>query len=344
MEIKNIDTYKVLANYLRCQTNFIIDIVENGYLIYDSKIHTLDDLKLFNKKSLVNKFYIPKKNKKNGYRIVYSPYYDVIANSLKILNNHLTELYHPLDCVHGFIKGRSIKTNATPHLEKKYTLSLDIENFFESIPQNVVKENFEKIGFSEKTSLWLSNITCVNGKLIQGFNTSPTIANMIVRKMDEELISLVGQEVIYTRYADDLYFSTDSKLPDIKKIDEILRQNGFIINENKTKIMKRGQNQFITGLTVFDNKMPRIPKKIKRNLRLEIFFIKKYGYELHVARKLGFKWYNKTEIKINRRIIQIEIEKTQQRLIGWIHFINSIEPEFGSKLYKSLTARKKIQF
>jgi RNA-directed DNA polymerase len=99
--------------------------------------------------------------------------------------------------------------------------------------------------------------------------------------------------------------------------------------------MKRGQKQYVTGLSVFDNNYPRIPKKIKRELRLEAYYIGKYGYEEHIMRKLKIKKHQLKNQEIKSLIIN-EIDITRDRIYGWLHFINSIEPNFSKKITQEL--------
>ena len=156
----------------------------------------------------------------------------------------------------------------------------------------------------------------MEGHLIQGYSTSPVLANIVSIELDLAIMKYIPHTVTYTRYADDMYFSTDDLLPNIKELESIINNHGFKINPLKTQIMKQGQKQFVTGLSVSDKNYPRIPKKIKRNLRLEAYFINKYGYE-------GYKGYI-----------------SPKRITGWIKFINSIEPIFAQKLKKQLPKLK----
>lgn len=336
MNYKEIISNRQLANYLRCDISFLEKAINEDYLVFDANNQNTCS----HNSIRIDRFHIKKKGKKSGYRVVHSVFTHQLSNSLKILNNYLNDIFVPADCVHGFVNGKSIKTNAFEHISKKIILSVDIENFFETITDKMVSDALQLIGFQKETAESISKITTLNGKLVQGFNTSPTLANIVVHQMDIKLMELSGKEISYTRYADDLYFSTNSVLPNQQDIEEIINYFGFKLNASKTKIMKRGQGQFVTGLTTFDNIQPRIPKRIKRNLRLEIYFIRKYGYIKHAKRRL-----KNQGIKIENQGFQFEIDQeiieTQHRLFGWIHYIHSIEPELGKKLYGGLLGVKK---
>ena len=103
--------------------------------------------------------------------------------------------------------------------------------------------------------------------------------------------------------------------------------------------MKRGQQQFVTGLTTFDDRTARISKSKKRNIRLEIYYINKFGYKKHVENKLRKSGLKTKSPEFNSRVTA-EIYETRDRLYGWLHFINAIEPNFSSKYYLKLKKSK----
>ncbi len=72
----------------------------------------------------------------------------------------------------------------------------------------------------------------------------------------------------YTRYADDLTFSGD----DLGKIDAFLKAvpgivaaEGFVINRGKTRVMRAGRRQTVTGVVV--NEAPGLSRQERRKLR-----------------------------------------------------------------------------
>jgi RNA-directed DNA polymerase len=88
----------------------------------------------------------------------------------------------------------------------------------------------------------------------------------------------------YTRYADDLTLSGEFRIGSIiNYLRRVLGENGFIINDKKTSVMKQGQRQIVTGIVVNDTM--HAPRKLRRTLRQELFYIKKYGLGAHVAQK-----------------------------------------------------------
>jgi len=340
--IKNITQ---LANYLRCNITFLENAINKEYNVIDSKEDngsSTDFLTGDNDEIYIDKFYIKKKGKIGGFRGVHSISDHQLESTLKILNNYLSTIFSAEDCVHGFIKGRSTKTNAEPHLAKNILLSLDIKNYFESISVNKISESLTTLGFQKNIAENIANLVTINGHLVQGFCTSPTIANIVTDSFDKEMVELCGESVVYTRYADDLSLSSDKDVPKINVFEDLMSKHGFELNKKKTNKVKRGHYQFVTGLTVFDDKIPRIPKKIKRNIKLEVYYISKLGYKKHAIRRLknsNVKYnYKSSEFQYT---ISDEIIKTQHRLFGWIHYIMSVEPIFGKKMYDILIKSKR---
>lgn len=337
MDFKEINSITQLANYLRCKPEFIEKVLSNDYLIIDKdEINELVNIDPI----IIRKIYKKKKGKNNDFREVYAIYTHQLSNSLKILNNNLNHIYVPNKHIHGFVNGRSIRTNAYEHLGRKNLMSIDIQNFFESITDKMVSSTLNNIGFQKPIAEYISKLTTLNGRLVQGFNTSPTLANIVTHDMDLKLAKLCGPNVVYTRYADDLYFSTDDSLPCIKDLEIIINSLGFKLNISKTRIMRRGQSQYVTGLTIFDSDWPRIPKKVKRNLRLEIYYLRKFGYRKHAERRLSNEGWDLTDEAIKQRI-ELEMLDIEYRLVGWSHYIHSIEPVVGRKMYINLARAKK---
>lgn len=340
MNPENILNTKQLSNTLRIEEEKLIELSQNSYLIDDrcTKTSNLQVDSVLN----IKKFCIPKRNKKFGVREIYEPFSETLKNLLKITNSFLNEIYDAPNPVHGFVKGRNISTNATPHIGKKNLLSIDINNFFESISREMVVDSLKQHGFTDLIAQTLADIVTVNNKLIQGFHTSPTIANMYFKKFDLIFEDLFPH-ITFSRYADDLSFSSDEEINSIQieEIKKIIIESGFTVNEDKTKIMRRGRNQYVTGLTIFDNNYPRIPKRIKRKLRLEIFYINKYGYRNHIEKKLGLKQYEYFKSSTTKDRVDSYEASLHNNIIGWLMYIKSIEPQFAKVYLELLNNRKR---
>ena len=290
MNILQVKTIKQFSNSLRIRESFVEAMNSHKYIVIDN--NELNDVRTSNIGIVIEKFYIPKKNRSLGFRVIHKAESHELENCLKILSKILSEIYQPLDCVHGFVNKKNIRTNAFVHLAKNIVLSIDIQDFFDTIKQSQVIEGLIRLGVDEQVASWISNITCINGYLVQGFSTSPVLANIVASDMDLEILKNIDIDTNYSRYADDLYFSSNKNISNIETITKIINKYGFELNNQKTQLMRRGQKQYVTGLSVFDKSSPRIPRQVKRNLRLEIHYITKFGYEEHVIKKLKIKKTN----------------------------------------------------
>lgn len=161
---------------------------------------------------------------------------------------------------HGFQRGKSIITNAERHRNKRFVLNVDLEDFFDSFHFGRVMGFFKKNKYfklSEKISMAITQLSCYNGSLPQGAPTSPVITNLICNVLDMKIIKLAKQyKTNYTRYADDMTFSTNNKDFLKKKEDFFVELTGIVvksglkINEQKTRLIYLDSRQDVTGLVV----------------------------------------------------------------------------------------------
>lgn len=329
---------KRLANYLGMDLAQLKVLVDNEYIVNDylsGNVLLKFDYDILD----IDKFGIPKRLKELGHRIIYKPMSESLINCLKILNTNLNKVYQPPVSANGFIKGRGIKANAEKHLSKKFILSIDISNFFETISQDMVIKVLEEHEFENKIAVMISKIVTVNGFLVQGFHTSPTLANMVFKKLDL-IFEKLEESITYTRYADDLTFSSDSEITLLEEITKIIEDAGFSINKRKTKIMKRGQHQYVTGLTVFDNQYPRIAKRIKRRLRLEVHYINRDGLRSHTLKRMKLTWKDFFGDETVRKKVEVKENLIHDDIYGWLVFIYGIEPKFAEKCFQLLRTKK----
>lgn len=250
-------------------------------------------------------FQIPKKCK--GTRTIQAPCAK-LKRLQKIIGNMLC------DCVieikkthsnfwlasHGFQRkmhiarqkhdSRTILSNAKLHSQHRYVFNIDLENFFGTI-------NFGRVrGFFMKNRLFklepciatiIAQISCHDNVLPQGSPCSPIISNLIANNLDQQLLYLARtNQCTYTRYADDLTFSSRSKkfpqkiaeknnTGEWKPSDELLNKingSGFIINKNKIRMSYCNSRQIVTGLVV--NQKPNVKSeyyKLVRSMCSELF-------------------------------------------------------------------------
>lgn len=191
---------------------------------------------------------------------------------------------------HGFRKNHSIVTNAKNHKNKRYVFNVDLQNFFPSINFGRVRGFFIKnrhFCLDPKVATVIAQIACHNNELPQGSPCSPIISNLIGHLLDVRMANLAKKaKCTYSRYADDLTFSTNKKdFPDsisIRKdennwiagnrlINEI-EKVGFSLNTKKTSMQFKTARQMTTGLIV--NKKVNIKReyyKIARSMCYELF-------------------------------------------------------------------------
>jgi RNA-directed DNA polymerase len=172
------------------------------------------------------------------------------------------------------------------HKNQDVVLSMDIENFFGNINEEMVYNMFSKFGYTNHLSGTLSRLCSLDDELAQGAPTSPVISNIILKEFDEE----IGAKVIelggrYSRYSDDLTFSGNIELPvEIIELEvtRLLKKIGFKVKKNKTKKMYRHHRQIVTGVIV--NKKVQISKKDRREIRQACHYIKTFGLKDHLLR------------------------------------------------------------
>ena len=231
-----------------------IEVKELTYILYKERID-----------KLYVEFEIPKKNGKT--RLIHSPKKNLkwIQRQLSksLFKTHLEYLEkNDIQSIvsHGFQRGKSIITNAKIHKNKKYLLNVDISDFFSSFHFGRVRGYFEKsraFKFSKEVSTIISQLVCYKGVLPQSAPTSPIITNIIFNIVDLRILALAKKyKLDYTRYADDMSFSTNNSKfiyeykVFIDELTAVLKKSGFNINSDKTRLEYSSSRQEVTGLTV----------------------------------------------------------------------------------------------
>ena len=179
----------------------------------------------------------------------------------------------------------SVKKNALPHVRKKVLLKLDILGFFDHILYSTVKEKvFPSEKYSEQNRVLLSMLCYYKDVLPQGAPTSPVITNIIMRDFDERVGEWCRKRQInYTRYCDDMTFSGDFDTREVKAyVKKELSREGFLLNGKKTVVLKDGAQKLVTGIVV--NEKPTVPKAYRRDIRRELYYVRTFGIEEHLAR------------------------------------------------------------
>jgi len=251
---------------------------ELSYLTY-----VLDDSKKY------QVFTVPKKS--GGVRKISRPT-AALSETQKKVASFLKTYYRKKSCSFGFEDGESILSNAEMHKKKAVILNIDLEDFFGTI-------NFGRVyglllakpfGFSEQAAATIAKLVTFQNRLPQGSPASPLISNMIARRLDGRLTVLSAKNnLTYTRYVDDLTFSTTQrrfpktlvKDPAIENVSlgsalkKIITSEGFGISKTKTRIEPRIVRQEVTGIVV--NEFPNVSRRYINSVFGMIYSWKRHG-------------------------------------------------------------------
>lgn len=267
------------------------------------------------------------KKKRGGKRELFAP-----AKTLKRLqkrfNRCLQNYYADIkpDGIHGFTINSGSKEgycniveNAKPHVGKKHILNIDLKDFFPNISAHRVKQLFESplFDYNEHIAAALTLLTTYRGRLPTGAPTSPIISNFICFQLDVALKTYceVYNGLIYTRYADDLTFSSNSPISDqtLFEIREIIEKNNFRINEKKIRLKSFSQKQTVTGLVV--NEKVNVERK----------FLKKVRAMLHDATANGIDSAAQRHFNLKDTPTDKQRLTFISRLEGYVNFIGQVK-------------------
>lgn len=264
------------------------------------------------------------KKRRGGTRQIFAPERRLKAIQKRL--NYFLQAYYlwikPHE-VHGFVINPhyldpycNIAENAKVHVNKQHVLNIDLKDFFHSISARQVKVVFSSacLNFNEQLSTALALLTTYRGKLPVGAPTSPVISNFICLQLDSDLTSFSRQNnLAYSRYADDLTFSSDTVISTDILLDiiNLIKKNHFRINEKKVRLKSYHHKQTVTGLTV--NKKVNIDRRLLKKIRAILHDLTTNGIEIAVQRH--FKIEN---------IEQSHKDKFLRRLEGYINFVGQV--------------------
>lgn len=273
------------------------------------------------------RFLIPKKT--GGMRKISAPMPRLKQAQTWVLTEILEKV--PLhDAAHGFVRGRSIVTNARPHVGKAVVVNLDLKDFFPTLTWLRVRGLFRSLGFSSEVSTVLGLLCTepevdeveIDGKrwfvhkterlLPQGSPCSPAITNLICVRLDQRLTGLARKlGFTYTRYADDLTFSgTPERVQTLLgAVRRIVADEGFVLHPDKTRVMRRARRQEVTGLVVNDKL--GVARDLVRRWRAVLFQVRRDG---PAGKSLG------------------PSPDVCASLVGFASFVNMVEPEKGASM------------
>lgn len=245
------------------------------------------------------------KKKSGGFRLITSPRNRSFMMMLSALNELLKSLYTPSDYAMGFAEGRSVVSNANIHKGQNYVFNIDLKDFFPSIEQPRVWKRLQltPFNFPEKIASLIAGMCSMketrayeDGRqetffvLPQGAPTSPIITNMICDTLDRRLAGLAKRFGLhYSRYADDITFSSMHHVYQKngefrKELRRIITDQHFIINDDKTRLQKKGDRQEVTGIIVSEKL--NVTQKYVRDIRNVLYIWDRYGYPSALAKFL----------------------------------------------------------
>src|SRR5215470_17215285 len=228
-------------------------------------------------------FAIPKRS--GGERVIHAPKRRLKA-VLRKLDQALVSKLPKSEHAHGFVRGRSIATHAKPHVGQEMVLRFDIKDCFPSIHFGRVRGLLLALGYSYPVAASLAVLMTeaprqpvrAENKLyhvptgprvcVQGAPTSPGLCNAVLLRLDRRLAGLAKKNgLAYTRYADDLTFSGPAVTVQKKlgRVPAIVAAEGFAINHEKTRLMRRSGRQAVTGVIV--NRDMGLSRQERRKLR-----------------------------------------------------------------------------
>lgn len=276
------------------------------------------------------RFEIPKRD--GTKRILSSPKTQ-LKGVQQIILRELLQQVKLSNAATAFVAGSGIVDNALRHNNSNVVVKMDIENFFPNISFFRVQNLFELLGHSSAISTILALLTTDSQRarfeldgdvyfaalglpaLPQGAPTSPALANLVSRHLDLRILKFCEQSAdlwVYTRYADDLIFSSNQEKSDIgrllRMIEKIIKDEGFRVNHEKTKVMRKPNRQIVTGIVLGEE------------LRLPKIYLKKLRAFNHRCKTLGFDQVSK-EIGQDARSV----------LKGHLSFVNMVMPDYVKK-------------
>lgn len=229
----------------------------------------------------------------------------------------------------GFVPGRSIVSNAAPHQGAAVLLKMDLRDFFPTIHYRRALGFFQEVGYGREVAAILAGLVTHRpvladgrvgwpGVLPQGAPTSPALANLVCRRLDARLAGLARKAgAAYTRYADDLTFSFATEpAVDLGRfawwVDQICGQEGFVENTRKRRVLRRGNQQRVTGVVVNDKLS--VPRAERRRFRAILENCRRHGLASQARGRDDFADY----------------------LRGFAAYVQMVQPELGARFVREV--------
>lgn len=235
------------------------------------------------------------RKRSGGERTIHAPHWP-LANMQRKLLILLEEIYRPSSRAMGFIKGRGIRQNAAFHVGKRLILNVDIQDYFGLIHVGRIRRRLmaKPYELSNDIATTIAKLCTLNDFLPIGAPTSPILANIVTSSLDAQLLSFARQHgCFYTRYADDITFSTNrrsfpramvrrteeaaSGVEVGTELNDLFVRVGFALQPSKTRLMDRTMRKEVCGVTC--NERLNVRRSHLREVRGAINAWRKYGRE-----------------------------------------------------------------
>ncbi|MGX9705851.1 reverse transcriptase domain-containing protein [Laceyella tengchongensis] len=282
------------------------------------------------------RFTIPKQN---GEEREISAPKQTLRQAQAWIKTHLLDRLPVHSAAQGFVPGKSIVDNAKQHVGQAAVMKMDLRDFFPSIHFYRVRGLFQSFGYSEMISTLLAllctepprravtlggrvyHVAIGERQLPQGACTSPAITNLLCRRLDERLSGLAQKYGFqYSRYADDMTFScSEAGIGQIgaviNQVRRIVAFEGFTVNEDKTRVLKRTNRQTVTGIVV--NEKINVNRREWKQFRALLHNVEKNGLE--AENRAGHPHY-------------------WDYIKGYANFVRMVRPDLEEKLIRQLRA------
>ena len=286
-------------------------------------------------------FNIRKKN--GGIRVISAPY-RTLQSIQSALNLYFKEIYSPGESAMGFAPGRCVVDNAKIHIGHNYVFNMDLENFFPSISEGrvIARLQLPPFNFNKKIAQVIGGLCAIrivdnDGNesfvLPQGAPTSPLLTNAICDSLDRKLRRIAYKYGLhYSRYADDMTFSSMHNVYQqdggfLTEVRKAISDEGFKINDSKTRLQKRGSRQEVTGLTV--NSKANVARQYIHELRCILHIWEKYSYADAYARFYPNYKKEKGYIKKGEPVLENVIEGK----LNYLKMVKGKDDNVLQKLY-----------
>lgn len=297
--------------------------------ILESQEETIEKI-IQNKKGLYETFGI---KKKQGVREIHALKRTPDGRDMEYMQKRLYRRFFrkiPIAVpAKGFVKKESYTAFLQPHLSHRFFMRIDITDFFHSFSEGLIKEILREHIKEERALDTVFELCTVDNRLPQGAVTSPVLSNIIFRRIDQRILKYCQSieerqkqrnnrkkehsgsvSLCYTRYADDLLFSSDfldfgENMYFYHMISNILEQNGFRINVQKTIVCKDqlSMNGYVVGESI------HLSRNKLKNLKRILYYFSDKTSDVYKLDKKCLKDRVKILADVNKLDLTVKSEK-----------------------------------